>query len=59
VSSYDWFGSYAFAPLGMVLWGPLATAIGVSPALWLAFASFAGLAAVLLVLPDTRRLAAA
>jgi predicted MFS family arabinose efflux permease len=54
VSSYDWFGSYAFYPLGMVLWGPVAAAIGTSGALWIAFG--AGIAAVstLLTLPDTR-----
>ena len=23
VSSYDWFGSFAFNPLGLILWGPL------------------------------------
>jgi MFS family permease len=56
VSSYDWFGSYAFYPLGMVIWGPLAALVGVSAALWLAFAIFGTLAAALLAVPDTRRL---
>ena len=36
VSSYDWFGSLAFRPLGLVIWGPIAVAIGIEPALWLA-----------------------
>ena len=54
VSSYDWFGSYAFYPLGLALWGPLAAAIGVSTALWLAFGLMGLLAAALLLLPDTR-----
>lgn len=53
VSSYDWFGSYAFYPLGMALWGPLAAAIGVSTALWLAFGILGALAATLLLVPDT------
>ncbi|MGW7049649.1 MFS transporter [Streptomyces avermitilis] len=33
VSSYDWFGSLAFAPLGLLLAGPVAARIGVSHAL--------------------------
>jgi hypothetical protein len=56
VASYDWFGSFAFMPLGMLLWGPLASAIGVGTALWLAFALFGALALVLLLLPETRAL---
>ena len=55
VSSYDWFGSFAFYPLGLALWGPLAALLGVSTALWLAFGLFVALAAALLALPDTRR----
>ena len=38
VSAYDWFGSLAFQPLGLVIWGPIAAVIGLSPALWLAAA---------------------
>jgi MFS family permease len=56
VSSYEWFGSYAFYPLGLALWGPLGELIGVSTALWLAFGLFGALAATLLAIPDTRRL---
>lgn len=56
VSSYDWFASLAFYPLGLAIWGPIAAGIGTSSALWLAF----GLAAVstlaLLSVPDIRRL---
>jgi hypothetical protein len=59
VASYDWFGSLAFAPLGLALWGPLAGAIGISTALWLAFGLMTAAAASLLALPDTRRLGAA
>lgn len=33
VSSYDWFGSLAFAPLGLLVAGPVAVAIGTGPAL--------------------------
>lgn len=39
VSSYDWFGSLAAVPIGMLLWGPIAEEIGVSTALWIAFAA--------------------
>jgi hypothetical protein len=56
VSSYDWFGSYACYPIGLALWGPVAAAIGVGAALWLAFALFGALALALLAVPDTRRL---
>jgi MFS family permease len=38
VTSYDWFGSLAAVPVGMLLWGPIADQIGVSTALWIAFA---------------------
>jgi MFS family permease len=37
VTSYDWFGSLAAVPIGMLLWGPVAEQIGVSVALWIAF----------------------
>ena len=38
VSAYDWFGSLAFQPLGLVLAGPAAAAIGTSATLWIATA---------------------
>ena len=56
VSSYDWFGSLAFYPLGLALWGPLAEGIGVRSALWLAFACWTLLVTSLLLLPETRRM---
>jgi hypothetical protein len=36
VSAYDWFGSMAFAPLGLAIWGPIASATSVGGAIWLA-----------------------
>jgi predicted MFS family arabinose efflux permease len=36
VSAYDWFGSLAFRPLGLIIWGPIAAAIGLHTALWVA-----------------------
>jgi predicted MFS family arabinose efflux permease len=56
VSAYDWFGSLAFYPLGLALWGPVAAAIGVSPALWLAFALWTAVLLALLAVPEVRRL---
>jgi MFS family permease len=56
VASYDWFGSLAFYPIGLAVWGPVAGLIGVSTSLWLAFALFLALITVQLAVPDTRRL---
>jgi predicted MFS family arabinose efflux permease len=36
VSAYDWFGGLAFAPIGLMIWGPVAAAIGIETALWVA-----------------------
>jgi MFS family permease len=54
VSSYDWFGSYAFYPLGLATWGLVAGVIGLHTALWVAFGLFALSATVLLALPEIR-----
>jgi hypothetical protein len=56
VTSYDWFGSFAFYPLGLALWGPIGAAIGISTALWVAFALFMASILTLLMVPDVRRL---
>jgi MFS family permease len=58
VSSYDSFGSFAFYPLGLAVWGPVAAAIGVGPALWLAFSVFIIATLALLAIADTHRLPA-
>jgi predicted MFS family arabinose efflux permease len=58
VSSYDWFGSLAFYPLGLAIWGPVAGAIGIATALWIAFGLFIVGIATQLAVPDTRRLQA-
>ena len=56
VSSYDWFGSIVFAPLGFALIGPLAATIGTSDALYL-FAAIDVLSiALLLAVRDIRTL---
>jgi MFS family permease len=56
VSSYDWFGSLAFAPLGYTLWGPISVAIGIDASLWLAFALWIVVMGGLIAVPDIRRL---
>lgn len=58
VASYDWFGSYAVYPIGLAIWGPLAGAIGIHTALWLAFGLFFASVLALLAVPDIRRLPA-
>jgi hypothetical protein len=58
VSSYDWFGSMAFQPLGLALWGPVAAAVGVSPALWTAFVLQVVSVLAVLAVRDVRRLPA-
>jgi hypothetical protein len=56
VSAYDWFGSMAFSPLGMILWGPIAAATGTSAALWIAAAVQGATCVALLAVPEVRRL---
>ena len=43
----------------MRLWGSVAGAIGLHTALWLVFGLFGAIAALLLLVPDTRRFAGA
>jgi MFS family permease len=56
VSAYDWFGSLAFQPLGLALWGPIAVWIGVDAALWIAFATWTLVILATFAVPDIRRL---
>lgn len=56
VSAYEWFGSLAFQPLGLALWGPVALGIGFGPALWLAFALLVVASLALLLSRDVREL---
>jgi len=46
----------AFYPLGLAIWGPVAAAIGVGVALWLAFGIGVVAVLALLSVPDIRRL---
>jgi predicted MFS family arabinose efflux permease len=54
VSAYDWFGSYAFYPLGLALWAGAAGAVGVHSALWVAFGVLTAAAATVIAVPDIR-----
>jgi MFS family permease len=56
VSSYDALGSFVFIPLGLSLAGPLADAIGLEHALWLAAAVTAGSMLSALAVRDVREL---
>ena len=58
VSSYDWFGSLAAVPVGMLLWGPVSDEIGVDTALWLAFVLQLSSILLLLAVRDIRELPA-
>src|SRR5262249_27213812 len=51
VSSYDWFGSLLFNPLGLAVAGPIAVAIGTSETLAIAGCWFIGASFVLAALP--------
>jgi MFS family permease len=56
VSSYDWFGSLAFQPLGFAIWGPVAELNGVGRTLWIAFAVQIVTTTALLLVPSIRHL---
>ncbi len=56
VSSYDALGSMAFAPLGLILAGPVSEWIGLDPTLWLAVALVIVPTALVLLVPEVRNL---
>jgi predicted MFS family arabinose efflux permease len=58
VSAYDWFGSLAFNPVGMAIWGPIAGLIGIHTALYVAAALVFASTAALLAVPAIRELQA-
>ena len=55
VSSLDWMVSLVFMPIGYVVAGPIADAIGVDETLWLAAAVSMGATLIALAQPDLRR----
>jgi MFS family permease len=58
VSSYDWFGSLALQTLGFAFIGPLAAAVGTSPALYICGGVELAAVSALLVLREIRSLPA-
>ncbi len=58
VSAYDWFGSFAVAPVGLAIWGPIAEGIGIGDALWLAALLSLASTVLLLAVRDVRELRA-
>jgi Major Facilitator Superfamily len=56
VSAYDWFGSLAFHPVGLALTGPTAALLGTDATLWISAAWGVGSTALLVALPDVRRI---
>jgi MFS family permease len=59
VSAYDWFGSLAFQPLGLVIAGPAAVAVGASTTLWISAAGILAMAFLAIATPSVRHLEAA
>ncbi len=58
VAAYDWFGSLALEPLGLLVVGPLAAGIGTSTTLWLGAGAITACQAAVLCVPSVRRLEA-
>lgn len=56
VSSYDALGSFVAIPVGQLLAGPLAAAVGVRTAIWIAVGTFLVAEASVLLVRDVRRL---
>ena len=59
VSAYDWFGSFAFSPVGFAIWGPIAAGVGIGEALWISAAISAASTLALLCVRDVRELRSA
>jgi len=55
-SAYDWFGSFAFLPVGYVIVGTTARALGITGTLWLAAAWMVASTAVVLAVPSITEL---
>jgi MFS family permease len=58
ISAYDWFGSLAFQPLGLAVWGPVAAVIGLHASLWVAAGLMLITNVTLLSVPAIRQLRA-
>jgi MFS family permease len=56
VSAYDWFGSLAFQPVGLAIWGPISAAIGITASLWIAAGGWVAVTIGLISVRDIRTL---
>ena len=56
VSAWDWMGSFAFLPLGLILAGPVSDAIGISTTLWISVGYLVVSTAAVLLVPSVRNL---
>jgi len=56
VSAWDWMGSFAFLPLGLILAGPVSGAIGISTTLWISVGYLVVSTLVVLLVPGVRNL---
>ncbi len=56
VSAWDWMGSLAFLPLGLILAGPVSAAIGISTTLWIAVGYLVVSTLAVLLVPSVRNL---
>jgi MFS family permease len=56
VSAWDWMGSFAFLPLGLILAGPVSDAIGISTTLWISVGYLIVSTLVVLLVPSVRNL---
>jgi MFS family permease len=56
VSAWDWMGSFAFLPLGLVLAGPVSGAIGISTTLWISVGYLIVSTLAVILVPSVRNL---
>jgi hypothetical protein len=56
VSAWDWMGTFAFLPLGLILAGPVSEAIGISTTLWIAVGYLVVSTLAVLLVPSVRNL---
>jgi MFS family permease len=56
VSAWDWMGSLAFLPLGLILAGPVSNAIGISTTLWISVGYLIASTLAVLLVPSVRNL---
>jgi predicted MFS family arabinose efflux permease len=56
VSAWDWMGTFAFLPLGLILAGPVSDAIGISTTLWVSVGYLVASTLAVLLVPSVRNL---